>query len=1351
MPYFISVLASESSYSSISHHAPNTSSPIIPSTTSRLQSIETTPSVLNTSNYSDTTNALIISNPTTSPTFSSTRMLNSFSFTTSLHVYSSNITTWVSSSVINSSPLPKVSFTSVINTQSMLKDIVAPSSHISYTPPFTTPGMFLGGETPTAHMSYIPRLTSPTISNNFAALSATKISAEIPSSLSPYKEPSSTGLLMETSSQTTGLFSSRIQTVRSSASLPSLPTSSPTLESNIKHGEISTHSNTFSSTLKSTFTNQLNNSQLVSKTVTSMSEFISNMWIFYSNTSTINTMIPSANQITESAFSFIIQSTITFPNSSSTSPPLVTSVPSIVRDHAKTSSSSHMRNSFVTYSNPVKDSLSISINFNKQYTSNFVLKTRTLYQISPRSVIKVNSSTKVVDEKHSTLTATQTINFPINATLVHGKQFKPYSTLYEKSLTSNATLFVASANTFGTMDQTSASNSQVTTHPSLNISSTPKTSPTGVYIDHTPTDNHTTISLIMGSSPMFYTPLVTTSSQVYSSHITAPAYSSVINSSPLLTESFGGVMNNTPSVFMETITSSLNISHTLTNVTTMQIISPTRIATTVYLVHSTSISNHSYSSITASIAMESRHISSMFPSTLQRVSNITSSSMSSMSNTTNTLIDSAQVVNSANASSIYVQNTATLTLNIPQNFSTINNPSTQVVNLTVSKTSTITSSTTSGLVLPLTTSAVSISTNAPITSNNTSSTPRSTRILNTSYLTTSSLQVFSSNKNSTSMNITRYYASSSKFVSKTRTSYQIPPSIVAPVNSTTTQMIISKSLFTITQTPRFPINSTFVNATQLKPSSTLYDEKLSPNSTSKNMFLFHTTFSVATSNTFGATVNLTSTFPSQVTMHPSLNVSIPQTTSPTPSSTTPYLADPTGTHKRTTISLGRTPTLNASLLTTSSKVYSNNSTASTYSSVINSMPLFTATSTSVINNTLNVLKETITSSLNISYFPPSTSPSPETSNFSLISNIQADSTFFTSIAITSSMSIVVENSTVYLGNISTITSSIAASSATPYTVLNTTKTSFTTVTPTRNVSSTILEQASTLSSSFTTINRTTVPAQTSEASKSLINSTLVRIVPSSSTQTFTSVNVSTKLISTNMTLTSSTLPSVYSSKMSNNTPILVQRNSSSTISVSLTNITSPHAVTFSRTSELPRLNSSTVSLAGSTVQRVEINSTSLTPSSHLTVLLSTYTQGKNYSITVTKVQPPGETTRSSMRINATASASKLSSYEMNSSSVKINRTNQTVISSSFVTTTNISTKAIEPTSVVPNIPVTSTVRIPISLSKQRIVSFNATIVNKTYTRQLSNRSSTEYIETARVVRTAVSVQGTITDLPCFKR
>ena len=704
MTYFISVLASESPYSgiqetssTISHHgnaAPNTSYSIIPSITSRLQSIETTPSVLNTSNYSDTTNALIISNPTISPTFSWTRMLNSFSFTTSLHVHSSNITTWVSSSVINPSPLPKELFTSVTNTQSsMLKHTVAPTSHISYTPPFaspppvsrtfswkstrketevvltsharstiTTPGMFLGGETPTAHMSYTPviRLTSPTMSSNFSTLSATKNSQEIPSSLSPYKESSSTGLLMETSSQTTvitylllnqhhsstGLFSSRIQTVRSSALLPSLPTSSPITVSSIKHGEISTHSNTFSSTLKSTITNQLNNSQLLSKTFTSMPGFISNMWISYSDTSTINTMIPSGNRITESALSFITQSTITFPNSSSTSTHSVTSVSAISSDYAKTSSLSHIRDSFVTYPIPFKDSLSISINFTKQYTSNFVLKTTTLYQISPSSVIPVNSSTQIVDEKHSTLTVTQTINFTINSPLVHGGQFKPTSTLYEKSLTSNTTLFVTPANTFGT----SASNSQVTTDPSLNVSSTPKTSPTRVYIDPTPTDNHTTISLTMGPAPVFYESLVTTSSKVYSSNSTTSAYSSVINSSPLLTESFGAVMNNTPSVFMETTNSSLNISHTPPNVTSMQITSPARIST------STSISNHSYSSITASVAMESRIISSMFPSTLLRVPNITSSSMSSIPNTTNTLIDSAQVLNSANASSIYVQN-----------------------------------------------------------------------------------------------------------------------------------------------------------------------------------------------------------------------------------------------------------------------------------------------------------------------------------------------------------------------------------------------------------------------------------------------------------------------------------------------------------------------------------------------------------------------------------------------------------------------------------------------------------------------------------------------------------------------
>ena len=1397
-----------SSDSNIQQNTSNSSA-----TTPRLSSVLNTSFVSNIGN--DTTSTLITINRTISPTLTSIRMLNTSYLTTSLQDYSGLFTaTSFYSSMRNSSPSAKNLSTDVINTQSMLMDTVTTSPHISSTPPsassspgssifswksttkkteavstfaasmVATSSTFLGGKTSTTHTSYTPLLTSPTTDNNFSALSASKISEEIPSSLT---EPISTSPVIENDSQTlfsiysspnqhsspTGSFSSRVQTVKNSISLFSLPTSSWVSVSGIRDG-VSTYSNTVLSIFQSTFTDQLNSSKLSNTTFTSMSGFGSNVRTSHSATSAIgnySTTIPSSSQNIESTFLFTAHSTVTLADFSSIHPTTsITSLPSITGIHGKTSLS-HTGNSLVIYSTFVKDSLPTSINFIEQYTSsNFIPKTTTLYQISPSSVAPMNStisdlfskpSTITEDLKQTTSTVIQTTNFRINSTLVHTTQFKPSSTLKEESMTPNTTSPASPTNKFEpTVHLTSSFLSQVTMHPSLNISSTLKISPTRVsttpYLTNpTHTNNHTAISLTLGS---LNTSLLTTSFQVYSS--TKSLYSSAINSSSLFTNLFTNGINNSSNVFMETVTSSLKISHTTPNVSSIQITSPTRMSTTEYLTHFTSINNQSYSSITASMAIESSSISSMFTSTFQRTPNITSFSMSSISNTTNTLMDLTQVVKStqtgvnhftmsANVTSIYAQNIVTSSSNIQQNLSSIDNSSTQAVNSTATIFPPITASSTPGLVSILITSAVLNSTSSLTTSNSAntlatsnltiSSSLSSTRTLNTSSLTTSTLHAYSSMRNSfISINITRHY-----------TSNQISPSTVASVNYSTTEITTSKSPFAITQTTSFPINSTFVNTTQSKPSSTSSKKNLTSNSTSKNSYLFNTTSSVAPpSNTFGSTVNLTSTSPSQVTMHLSLNVSSTPKPLSTRLSATVYLTDPIHTYNRTTISSspGSTPVLNTFFLTTSSHVYTSNSTASVYSSVINSSPLFTEWFTSVINNTLNEPMETITSLSNISYTPPSTSPSPESSNFSSISNItqtEADSTFVTSMTITSRMSIVVENSTVYPGSTSTVTSLTARNNTTPYatlsTVMNITNASVTAVISTRNISS-INKQPS--AQSFTTINTTTLPVQSSESSTSLVNSTLVRIVPSRSTQTFTSVNVSASSIFTNMTSTSLTLASVYSSNMLNHTPILLPRNSSSTNSISSPTTASPHTVSFNQTSELPRFNSSTVSrtsLTVSTTQTGIINSISPTSPPHQTLLPSTNSESKNYSITVNKSQTTSEPIRSSMFTNSTVSASKLSSHVIIPSSTKINRTNLTsVISSSLKTPKNISTKAIQPTSVVSSIPVTSIVRIPTALSQQRIVSFNVTIVNRTYTSQLSNRSSKEYIKIAGEVKTAVS-------------
>ena len=276
-----------------------------------------------------------------------------------------------------------------------------------------------------------------------------------------------------------------------------------------------------------------------------------------------------------------------------------------------------------------------------------------------------------------------------------------------------------------------------------------------------------------------------------------------------------------------------------------------------------------------------------------------------------------------------------------------------------------------------------------------------------------------------------------------------------------------------------------------------------------------------------------------------------------------------------------------------------------------------------------------------------------------------------------------------------------------------------------------------------------------EVSTSMINSSLVTIVPPSLTQNYSlhfTSNVSKSTIDANTThLLTPSSKHVYSSNDSNRSTVFVLESSpsilisvSSTISDNTTasssrNVTSSRStwnISSSQASQLASIKPSSLSLTTLTVSSIltgTVNTSSSAPSVNSTLLPSTHSGSKNYSITPTKIQDSNQTMRSSFPTNVT----KLSLHVFNSSTIDISRGNLTsIISTTLVTIRNISTKAIQPTTVLSSTPVTSTVR---PTAEQRIMSCNVTIVNRVYTRELSNSSSKEYIEMAKEVKSSVSM------------
>ena len=136
---------------------------------------------------------------------------------------------------------------------------------------------------------------------------------------------------------------------------------------------------------------------------------------------------------------------------------------------------------------------------------------------------------------------------------------------------------------------------------------------------------------------------------------------------------------------------------------------------------------------------------------------------------------------------------------------------------------------------------------------------------------------------------------------------------------------------------------------------------------------------------------------------------------------------------------------------------------------------------------------------------------------------------------------------------------------------------------------------------------------------------------------------------------------------------------------------------------------------------------------------NTHYESKNYSSTVIKTSEDlNQTISFAFRTTATISSFKISPH--NSSAIENDKYMVTsIISTPLINTGYISTKAIKPSSVLSNTPISSTVNIPVALSKQRVVSCNATIMNREYTNPLSDSSSNEYEELATELKSSVSV------------
>ncbi len=198
----------------------------------------------------------------------------------------------------------------------------------------------------------------------------------------------------------------------------------------------------------------------------------------------------------------------------------------------------------------------------------------------------------------------------------------------------------------------------------------------------------------------------------------------------------------------------------------------------------------------------------------------------------------------------------------------------------------------------------------------------------------------------------------------------------------------------------------------------------------------------------------------------------------------------------------------------------------------------------------------------------------------------------------------------------------------------------------------------------------------------------------------------------------------------------ISDNTTASSSLNVTTSRSTQNISSSQASQLASIKPSSLSLTTLTVSSIltgAVSTSSSAPSVNSTLLPSTHSGSKNNSITSTKIQESNQTIRSSFPTNVT----KLSLRVINSSTMDISRGNLTsIISTTLVTIRNISTKAIQPTTVLSSTPVTSTVR---PTAEQRIMSCNVTIVNRVYTRELSNSSSKEYIEMAKEVKSSVSM------------
>ena len=354
------------------------------------------------------------------------------------------------------------------------------------------------------------------------------------------------------------------------------------------------------------------------------------------------------------------------------------------------------------------------------------------------------------------------------------------------------------------------------------------------------------------------------------------------------------------------------------------------------------------------------------------------------------------------------------------------------------------------------------------------------------------------------------------------------------------------------------------------------------------------------------------------------------------------------------------------------------------------------------------------SSANFSLTPSYASPSKMSANFSsLLSKNKSVSEF--------SINIYPKNVSTYYDGTKvqgSTPSTHETANTTQYSAVNRTYIKKITVVPTSNISTTVM------SSTTNNLSNSVYPLPTQTTIKVEASSISTQNGRASSIYENKTSFLTQSLVNVNISAVRSSL--LAFSNVSNSTGLAFH-------------VVLNHTLTSSQISQIASKTSSIslIKLSGSPTLKEAVNINTSEIFTYLTILPSTHSASKYYSVTFTRAQDSNQTLPSTFPTNITTSTPKFPTRVNNSSAIDNDKVLVTSILSNPLTVKNISTKAIQPTSVLPSA-YRSTVRLPIALSKQRVMSCNATITNRVYTSELSDSSSSEYIELAREVQSTVS-------------